>query len=136
MQQPVALVRAKRPVRGVAVVVLDTYRQDRGLRLDTFNSRALLKHEVHEIILTDEEGAVPGAAVDRIAYLCFLEITQGGVVHVGDRLLFRGKPVGRLAGFDLTHFPNHLNIVVKTDDLRSGADAGLLAEEAMEFAWP
>jgi 1-deoxy-D-xylulose-5-phosphate synthase len=36
--------------------------------------------EIHEIIPTDEAGAAPGATVDRVAYLAFVEITRGGVV--------------------------------------------------------
>lgn len=136
MPQPVALVRAKRPVQGVTVVVLDTHRRDRGLRLESFNSRALAKHEIHEIILTDQKDAAPGTTVDQIAYLGFFEITRGGVAHVGDRLLLRGEPIGQLAGFDLTHFPNHLNLVVRTDELGSGSEKGLRIEDLLEFAWP
>ncbi len=142
---PRALVHAQRPVRGVAVVVLDTYREDRGLRLEPLYSRALAAAEIHEIILTDEAGASPGATVDRIAYLGFAETVRGGVVYVGDRLLWSragqdgpGEEhlLGHLAGFDLTHFPNHINLVVVAASLRSGADLGLQLEDILEFARP
>ncbi len=123
--QPIALVHSKRPVRSALVVVLDTHREDRGLHLEDLNSRALLQGEIHELIVTDEAGAGPGTRVDRIAYLGFVEVKQGGVLHVGDRIQADGADIGALAGFDLTHFPNHLNIVVRATEARSGAEMGL-----------
>ncbi|HMM19469.1 MAG TPA: hypothetical protein PKA10_01945 [Selenomonadales bacterium] len=115
---------AKRDVTGTLAVVLDGKMEDRGLELIRPISRCLRKYEIHELILTDEVDAKPGSAVNRIAYLGFVELEQGGVVVSGDKLLLDGEIIGTLAGFDETHMPNHLNIVVKTDRLATGAERG------------
>ena len=37
--------------------------------------------------------------------------------------------IGTIAGFDDTHMPNHMNIVIAQDRLQSGAELGLKLEE-------
>lgn len=113
----------KSEIRARLVVVLDGQYEDRGLELITPPSRALLKHEIHELILTDEMEAAPGKSVNRIAYLGFMEIEEGGVMVSGDELWIEGELVGRVAGFDTTHMPNHLNIVIKAETRRTGREA-------------
>ncbi|XEQ94726.1 hypothetical protein SCACP_36250 [Sporomusa carbonis] len=112
----------KTDVTGSLVVVLDGIMEDRGLSLIKPISRCVCKHEVHELILTDETGAKPGGEVNRIAYLGFCTIGEGGVIVSGDDFYVDGKLIGQLAGFDETHMPNHLNIVIKTDKLRTGIE--------------
>jgi len=102
---------AKIPVPGRLVVVLDGIFEERGLQLIRQSSRAIKKNEVHEFIITDEQ-AKPGDTVNRIAYLGFAEFSAGGVVIVGDPVFIENQQVGRIAGFDETHMPNHLNIVL------------------------
>ena len=53
---------AKRTVEGRLVVVLDGKYEQRGLQLIPQVSRALLQHEIHELIVSDEEGIGPGSA--------------------------------------------------------------------------
>lgn len=113
---------AKRDVTGTLAVVLDGKMEDRGLELIKPISRCLRKYDVHELILTDEPEARPGSTVNRIAYLGFVELEQGGVIVSGDKLLLNGEIIGTLAGFDETHMPNHLNIVIKTDRLATGVE--------------
>ena len=36
---------------------------------------------------------------------------------VGDDLKITGKSIGRIAGFDMTHMPNHMNVLVKAESL-------------------
>ncbi len=36
---------------------------------------------------------------------------------MGDKVSVGAKPLGVLAGYDETHMPNHMNIVVKTPSL-------------------
>lgn len=110
-QPPARFVR-HRPVTGVVVAVLAGSLPDRGLELIPQPSRVLCRGEVHELILTTEEAA-PGSRVDAISYLGFFEVKQGGVVVVGDDLRVRGSVIGEIAGFDATHLPNHLNVVVR-----------------------
>jgi hypothetical protein len=115
------------------VVVLAGRRVDRGLRLEQLYSRAVQLNEIHEVISTDEATAIPGAKVNSIAYLGFVEIQQSGVLYVGDEVSVNGAPVGRLAGFDLTHHPNHLNLVVVAEPLRDGSELGLEIEAEIIF---
>lgn len=121
---------AKLPIKGKIVVVLDGKLEGRKLQLITPISRALCRHEIHELILTDEETAGPGETVDRIAYLGFFEVIQGGVMVVGDELTVGDRNIGVIAGFDETHMPNHLNIIIKTSARVSGLERGVqLLEE-------
>ncbi len=119
---------AKTEIRGKLVVVLQGKLEQRGLNLINPISRAVQKNEIHELIITDEMEAGPGSRVDRIAYLGFMEITAGGVVVVGDELTCQGKVIGKIAGFDETHLPNHLNIVVISESRLDGVSAGLELE--------
>ncbi|KKM12425.1 hypothetical protein SY88_03875 [Clostridiales bacterium PH28_bin88] len=115
---------AKTDIVGRLVVVLDGRLEGRNLQLITPISRAVCRHEVHELILTNEE-AIPGHRVNRIAYLGFTEIQEGGVLVVGDELLVQGEKVGVIAGFDETHMPNHLNIVIRSRERTSGLERGV-----------
>ncbi len=125
--------RAKVPILGNLVVVLQGYLPDRELSLINPKSRALLKGEIHELILTDETEAGPGQTVNNIAYVGFVEIEQGGVAVVGDKIVINGQNIGKVAGFDITHMPNHLNIVLKSSQLLSGADSDLELRNKVEI---
>ena len=114
---------AKQPVIGRLVVVLDGVYENRGLELIKPPSRALRQAEIHELIST-EEAAQPGSKVDSIAYLGFFEVTQGGIIVTGDPVTIGGKALGEIAGYDETHMPNHLNIVM-TGSKTPGKDFGL-----------
>ena len=115
---------AKRDVTGSLAVVLDGSMPDRGLMLIKPISRCIKRYDVHELILTDEAGAKPGAAVNNIAYLGFVDIEQGGVIVQGDEVFLDREKVGVLAGFEETHMPNHLNIVIKTEKMLPGTKLG------------
>lgn len=108
----------RRPVVGEVVALLHITFEERGLRLIEARSRAMPLNEIHELMITDEEGTAPGVGVDRVSAIAFFEIKQGGVIVVGDEVSVGGKNLGELAGFDLTHIPNHMNIVVKTRSLK------------------
>lgn len=118
---------AKRAIKGKLAVILRGKLEKRGLELITTISRAVLKDEVHELIVTDEE-AVPGGKVNKIAYLGFIEITEGGVMTVGDTLTCENKVLGKVVGFDETHLPNHLNIVVASAIRADGVEQKLRLE--------
>jgi len=114
----------KRPVDGELVVVLRGRYPRRGLALIPQISRAVRAGEIHELILTAEETG-PGRRVEAISYLGFFEVSRGGVLTTGDLVYVNGQGIGRLAGFDETHMPNHLNIVIQSDDGRDGAEREL-----------
>ncbi|WP_366924765.1 hypothetical protein MFMK1_001760 [Metallumcola ferriviriculae] len=115
----------KRDILGSLIVVLDGRLDERGLQLIAPISRALLAGEIHELILTDEEGAGPNKKVNKIAYLGFFEVSQSGVMVTGDDIYVARQKIGRVAGFDITHMPNHLNIVIYSDERTSGLEKGL-----------
>lgn len=126
----------KSAVRGRLVVVLRGRVPDRALELIPQRSRAVLAREVHELIATDERDAGPGRTINSIAYLGFAEFSSGGVLVVGDELRIGGRLIGRLAGYDQTHMPNHMNIIIAVDAARSGDELGLALEAPVEFTLP
>lgn len=112
-------------ITGEMLLILDTEMDERGLNLMAPRTRALRRYEIHELLLTDEEEASPGRVVNRVAGIGFAEIEQGGVVVVGDRVLIEDTSIGEVAGFDETHMPNHLNIVIKAQKRVHGVKLGL-----------
>jgi hypothetical protein len=68
-------------------------------------------------MVTDEVTARPGGKADRVSAIAFFEISNGGLVVVDDKVSIGGRDIGKVAGYDMTHMPNHMNLVVKTDSL-------------------
>ena len=108
----------RRPVMGEVVTLLHITFEKRGLKLIEARSRAMPFNEIHELMITDEEAA-PGGGVNRVSAIAFFEVKCGGVVVVGDEVSIGGKALGELAGFDMTHMPNHMNVLVKTRSLEA-----------------
>ena len=52
---------------------------------------------------------------------------------VGDEAYCSGRPIGTLAGFDETHMPNHLNIVIKSNGRMTGVEHGASLGDAILF---
>jgi len=123
----------RRKILGEVVAVMDLKLLTRRLTLIKPLSRALKRGEIHELVLTDEESARPGAEVNRAAYLCMFEIRSGGVIVVGDRVISGGVVLGRVVGFDETHFPNHINIVIKGEKFLTGNELGLDVGDVIEI---
>ncbi len=111
------------------VVVLDGMLENRGLNLIRPISRAFAKGTVIELIGTDDQNAMPGRKVDKICYIGFVELSEGGVLLVGDEVQWKGKPIGRIAGFDDTHMPNHQNTIVYLKKRISGKTLGLILND-------
>jgi hypothetical protein len=100
------------PVEGKVVAILHVSFKDRGLKLIDTKSRAVLKHEIHEIMITDEKKAAPGGGADRVAAICFFEITKGGLIVTSDTVTAAGHKIGELVGYDENHMPNHLGVIL------------------------
>jgi hypothetical protein len=49
----------------------------------------------------------------------------GGVIDRGDEVWAGDRLVGTVLGFDACHFPNHYNILITTDEPRTGLDLAL-----------
>ena len=128
---------SKTIVVGKLCVILDARAQNRGLELVQYPSRAVLKNEIHELILTAEQTAEPGAVVNDISYLGYFEILDSGVVWVGDKVFIGGREIGVLAGYDMTHFPNHMNIIIKTEEqLFTGLEMKFELGQSVTFNYP
>jgi hypothetical protein len=126
--------REKRDVTGKLVCLVDLILDSRGLKLISPKSRALLKHEIHELILTDEQDAGPDSTVNRISTLGFFEVDNGGIVVVGDKIAVDGRVIGEIAGFDVTHMPNHINIVLKSNKLYRTVELNLSLNQAVTMS--
>ena len=125
---------AKRPVEARVVCVLDARSERRGMQLEIHPSRAVRAGEIHELALTGDPAAGPGALVDQVAYVGFLEVVRGGVILVGDEVTLGQHELGEVVGFDHTHFPNHMNILVRVSNLQTGRGLGVALEDPAIFA--
>jgi hypothetical protein len=107
----------RRPVRGEIVALLHITFDHRNLELIVSRSRGLGRNEIHELMITDDDKAGPGSGVDRVSAIAFFEVLVGGLVVVGDKVSIGGRPMGWVSGYDMTHMPNHMNVLVKTETL-------------------
>jgi hypothetical protein len=107
----------RRIVEGEIIAILHVSFKDRGLKLLDTKSRAVLKHEIHELMVTDEKEAAPGGGADRVSAVAFFEIISGGLIVSGDEVTIEGHPIGNLVGYDMNHMPNHMNILVRASSI-------------------
>jgi hypothetical protein len=107
----------RRVVKGKVVALLHIAFNDRGLKLIETKSRTVRLNEIHELMITDEEEVSPGGSADRVRAVAFFEIIEPGLIVFGDKVSINGEFVGILVGYDETHMPNHMNIVLKTKSL-------------------
>jgi uncharacterized protein YuzE len=124
---------AKSDVEGRLVCILDARSDERGMELILHPSRALCRGEIHELALTDDPEAAPQRTVDRVAYLAFFTVEEGGIVLVGDKVEVDGKEIGEVVGFDLTHAPNHMNVLLRARERKTGGQLGLRLRDSIVF---
>jgi hypothetical protein len=124
---------SKKEIKCAVSVVLKGSLDNRGLNLIHPISRAYKKHDIIELIATNETTAAPGETVNSIAYIAFVELKNSGVILVGDSVLHNGKEIGRIAGYDDTHLPNHQNVIVKVTEMKSGEELNLRVEDEIIF---
>lgn len=115
---------SKIEMKGKIVAVLDGLLENRELQLITVPSRVFSAGTIIELIGTDEQNTFPGGTVNKIAYLAFVELSNGGVLLNGDPLIWNEQLIGSIAGYDDTHMPNHQNTIVAMNVRRSGAQLG------------
>jgi hypothetical protein len=124
---------AKRAVTGTIVAVLDAKMESRGLYLIPQASRALRRGDIVELVTTDEAAAAPASTVNHVAYIGFAEIESGGMVLVGDAVSIGRQHIGEVCGFDETHVPNHMNIVIGTSERKTGSERAIALSAPIEF---
>ena len=115
----------KRDVLLEIVVVLRGKLDERGLQLIAPPSTAVNENEIHEMIITDDPNAHPGQTVNSIAYLGFVEVKKGGVLLYKDEVIYNNNIIGHIVGFDESHMPNHLNIIISSNERNDGIESGL-----------
>jgi len=123
----------KKIIKGKLVVILDGIISKRGLNLIAPPSRAIKKNEIYEVIVTEEEDAAPGKIVNSIAYVCFFEVEEGGVIVVEDEVYIGKKLIGKVVGFDDTHMPNHQNIILNAPKKKTGVELKINLDEKILF---
>ncbi|MDP6072589.1 MAG: hypothetical protein QGG34_13715 [SAR202 cluster bacterium] len=127
---------AKRHVEGELVYVLHTRADERWMHLEDVPSRALLAGGIHELVLSTNDDLKPGAGVRDVVYIGFFEVTVAGISEIGDEVWAGGIRLGNLAGYDFVHTPNHLNIVLSTDQASTGAEMGFDVGTPIQFRTP
>lgn len=127
---------AKRDVEGELLYIFCMRADNRYMQLETLASRALCTGEVHELIVSCSAQLAPGKEVPDVAYVGFFEVDQAGIAEVGDEVFVGDRLLGRLVGFDLTHMPNHLNVVVASQQAPTGAELGLSLGTRVRFRTP
>ncbi len=107
------------------VVVLDGSLENRALNLIRPISRAFTQGSIIELIGTDDPNTRPGNNVNAIAYLGFVELQNGGILVAGDEVIWNDEVIGKIAGFDDTHMPNHQNTILTMTTRKSGKELGM-----------
>jgi hypothetical protein len=126
---------SRRDVNGRVVAVLRGVTDRRGLYLTGFRSRAVSRHAVHELMVTDEQADLE-STVNHVALIAFFEVENSGVVLVGDHVSWGDRSLGIVAGFNETHMPNYLNICLKAAEIQDGETLGLSLEDRIQFTRP
>jgi hypothetical protein len=65
--------------------------------------------------------------------LGFIKFPQGGVLAKGMTIEINGQGKGKLIGFDETHFPNHLNLLISDQNPQNGQDMSLKLNDSCDF---
>jgi len=119
----------------VFVAVLNHKLTNRQLNLVKTPTRAIKRGEIHELIGTHED-ASPGSSVNNVWYIGFFEVTKGGIIVYGDEVYINEKKIGLVLGFDETHMPNHMNIVIKLEEPKTGAELGIRVGDRVVIRTP
>ncbi|WNI31130.1 Gfo/Idh/MocA family oxidoreductase [Streptomyces sp. ITFR-6] len=125
---------AKEPVPAQLVKLLFHRRADRGMRLSPWQSRCVRAGDVHELVTTTDRPATTGDRVDHVGFLGFAEFGAGTVIERGDVVTGPHGPIGRVAGFDECHAPNHYNILIDTERVLTAEDLNLHTLDTLTFS--
>ncbi|MFE6978973.1 Gfo/Idh/MocA family protein [Streptomyces sp. NPDC057682] len=125
---------AKEPVSANLVKLLFHRRTDRGMRLSPWQSRCVRAGDVHELVTTTDRPTATGDRVDHVGFLGFAEFPVGVVIDRGDLVAGPGGLIGRVAGFDECHAPNHYNILIDTERVLTAEDLDLHALDTLTFS--
>src|SRR5690625_3230205 len=102
---PKDIYHSKLTVSGQVSAIMNAHLDNRQLNVIDEPTRVFRKYEHIEIIATKEH-VKPGAKINKVAYIAFVEVKSGGLIRVGDELYINNKFIGHVLGFDATHTPN------------------------------
>ena len=122
----------KQTIAGRVVAVLEKKYDKRDITLISQFSRAVLKNEIHELMLTDEDVSSDDT-VNRIWILGFFEVTTPGIIVAGDTFRVGDRDIGSVRGFNDVHMPNHYNIVIHCQNPQTGVEMGIELQDKLTF---
>ncbi len=113
-----------KPMKAQFVATLGHAHKGRNMILSEFNTRCIQKGEIHELVCLkkEEQGTVN---FKDAWYLGFIEFNGGGVLAKGMTLEVNEQIIGTLVGFDDTHTPNHYNLLISTENPKTGPELGI-----------
>ena len=123
------------PVEITLVMVLGHSRAEREMEQGKYMTRCIKAGEVHELVAvaahTLSDGKYHGAS-----YIGFAEFNSSAVIHVGEKVFLGAAYVGVVGGFDYTHFPNHINILIEAEHPRDGQTLRITTGQKGRFGAP
>lgn len=120
---PQQWLRCEQTARWIAI--LNHKRVQRGIMLTKWQTRVVRQGDIHEILTTPERTEHISRQINLVFYLGFAEF-DAGIIAIGDGFWAEdGSFLGQVLGFDETHAPNHLNILLSSDVMLPGVQRGL-----------
>lgn len=116
---------SKRDVRTNVVRLLFHETLHRGMRLAPAGSACVRAGDIHELVVTRDDVDDAEALIDHIAYVGFLEFTDPAMLTRGDTFWYGEELLGWFAGYDESHLPNHLNLILHGPRLVTAEDLDL-----------
>jgi hypothetical protein len=131
------VLRSRVPVAARIVALYDPSCESKTLALIHPWTRGVRRGAVHELMVTGDREARPGAAALEATPIAAIEFTEGGLVVGGDRFLAAGQELGTLMGFAENPAEGHLRLILRmpaaTADvpgaIRCGAPLAFIMEE-------
>ena len=112
------------PAEITFVMVLGHDRPEREMQKGSFLTRCIQAGEVHELVAVDAN-TLEAEKYHGASYLGFVAFKAPAVIYVGESVFIEGKYLGVLGGFDYTHYPNHINILIETEHPTNGQGLGI-----------
>lgn len=125
---------SKRPLAAHLVKLMFHTRQERGMALSPWGSRAIRAGDVHELVTTTDRPRRAGDRIDHVGFIGFAAFARPGLIERGDEVWVGDRRVGTVAGFDECHAPNHLNVVVDADRLCSAGELDAAVGQEVRFS--
>ncbi|PIN85098.1 MAG: hypothetical protein COV47_03925 [Candidatus Diapherotrites archaeon CG11_big_fil_rev_8_21_14_0_20_37_9] len=113
-------------LKAVVSAVMGHKRNDRAMEMSEWKTRCIKAGDIHELLVSTEYTGNHNETLNSFVYLGFFDFKKGGVIEIGDQVTTTsGALIAEIIGFDDTHLPNHINIVAKSKDNKTGEEFGL-----------